>query len=165
MAGRAHLPSLQRKWGGQWCGLLWHLVRVCLGYKQLGLGPVILWSLLLRRAWGEGLPGDPWPSVLKPSFPPFPSPQDMFDKTKSSRMDVYGFSALWKFIQQWKNLFQQYDRDHSGSISYTELQQGEAVAGLSAQSQTQRRVSLALPTRCPLHCTRLPRHRPPLSLL
>lgn len=49
----------------------------------------------------------------------------MFDKTKSGRIDVYGFSALWKFIQQWKNLFQQYDRDRSGSISYTELQQGE----------------------------------------
>ena len=48
----------------------------------------------------------------------------MFDKTKSGRIDVYGFSALWKFIQQWKNLFQQYDRDRSGSISYTELQQG-----------------------------------------
>lgn len=49
----------------------------------------------------------------------------MFDKTKSGRIDVYGFSALWKFIQQWKNLFQQYDRDRSGSISYAELQQGE----------------------------------------
>lgn len=49
----------------------------------------------------------------------------MFDQTKSGRIDVYGFSALWKFIQQWKNLFQQYDRDRSGSISYTELQQGE----------------------------------------
>lgn len=48
----------------------------------------------------------------------------MFDKTKSGRIDVYGFSALWKFIQQWKNLFQQYDRDRSGSISHTELQQG-----------------------------------------
>ncbi|XP_019285454.2 peflin isoform X1 [Panthera pardus] len=48
---------------------------------------------------------------------------NMFDKTKSGRIDIYGFSALWKFIQQWKNLFQQYDRDRSGSISYTELQQ------------------------------------------
>lgn len=39
-------------------------------------------------------------------------------------MDVYGFSALLRFIQQWKNLFQQYDRDQSGSISFSELQQG-----------------------------------------
>lgn len=50
---------------------------------------------------------------------------DMFDKTKSGRIDLFGFSALWRFIQQWKNLFQQYDRDHSGSINFSELQQGE----------------------------------------
>ena len=37
---------------------------------------------------------------------------------------MYGFSALLRFIQQWKNLFQQYDRDQSGSISFSELQQG-----------------------------------------
>ncbi|XP_023363227.1 peflin isoform X2 [Otolemur garnettii] len=52
---------------------------------------------------------------------------NMFDKTKSGRIDVYGFSALWKFIQQWKNLFQQYDRDHSGSISHMELQQARPL--------------------------------------
>lgn len=48
----------------------------------------------------------------------------MFDKTRSGRIDVYGFSALLRFIQQWRNLFQQYDRDQSGSISFNELQQG-----------------------------------------
>lgn len=53
------------------------------------------------------------------------SSADMFDKTKSGRIDIFAFSALWRFIQQWKNLFQQYDRDRSGSISFSELQQGE----------------------------------------
>ncbi|KAM7319377.1 hypothetical protein ACRRTK_021060 [Alexandromys fortis] len=48
---------------------------------------------------------------------------NMFDKTKSDRIDVVGFSALWEFLQQWKSLFQQYDRDRSGSISSVELQQ------------------------------------------
>ncbi|XP_067167639.1 peflin isoform X2 [Apteryx mantelli] len=48
---------------------------------------------------------------------------NMFDKTGSGRMDVYGFSALLRFIQQWRNLFQQYDRDQSGSVSFSELQQ------------------------------------------
>lgn len=57
-------------------------------------------------------------SSLPPSCP------DMFDKTRSGRIDVYGFSALLRFIQQWRSLFQQYDRDHSGSISFSELQQG-----------------------------------------
>lgn len=61
----------------------------------------------------------------------------MFDKTKSGRIDVYGFSALWKFIQQWKNLFQQYDRDHSGSISCTELQQGEGWGTGSVHARSQ----------------------------
>lgn len=56
----------------------------------------------------------------------------MFDKTRSGRIDVYGFSALMRFIQQWKNLFQQYDRDQSGSISFSELQQG----GRGTETQT-----------------------------
>ncbi|KAM8959316.1 peflin isoform 1-T1 [Lycaon pictus] len=60
---------------------------------------------------------------------------NMFDKTKSGRIDVYGFSALWKFIQQWKNLFQQYDRDRSGSISHTELQQALSQMGYNLSPQ------------------------------
>lgn len=60
---------------------------------------------------------------------------NMFDKTKSGRIDVYGFSALWKFIQQWKNLFQQYDRDCSGSISCTELQQALSQMGYNLSPQ------------------------------
>lgn len=52
---------------------------------------------------------------------------DMFDKTRSGRMDLYGFSALWDFMQRWRALFQHYDRDRSGCISSMELQQGIAV--------------------------------------
>nr|KAF6379777.1 penta-EF-hand domain containing 1 [Myotis myotis] len=59
----------------------------------------------------------------------------MFDKTKAGRIDVHGFSALWKFIQHWKNLFQQYDRDRSGSISYTELQQALSQMGYNLSPQ------------------------------
>lgn len=60
---------------------------------------------------------------------------NMFDKTKSGRIDVIGFSALWKFLQQWRNLFQQYDRDRSGSISSTELQQALSQMGYNLSPQ------------------------------
>uniref|UniRef100_A0A8B9NY55 Peflin n=1 Tax=Apteryx owenii TaxID=8824 RepID=A0A8B9NY55_APTOW len=60
---------------------------------------------------------------------------NMFDKTGSGRMDVYGFSALLRFIQQWRNLFQQYDRDQSGSISFSELQQALSQMGYNLSPQ------------------------------
>ncbi|NXN26049.1 PEF1 protein, partial [Nycticryphes semicollaris] len=60
---------------------------------------------------------------------------NMFDKTRSGRIDVYGFSALMRFIQQWKNLFQQYDRDQSGSISFNELQQAFSQMGYNLSPQ------------------------------
>ncbi|KAK2518597.1 Pef1 [Columba guinea] len=60
---------------------------------------------------------------------------NMFDKTRTGRIDVYGFSALMRFIQQWKNLFQQYDRDQSGSISFSELQQAFSQMGYNLSPQ------------------------------
>uniref|UniRef100_A0A8B9FA73 Peflin n=1 Tax=Amazona collaria TaxID=241587 RepID=A0A8B9FA73_9PSIT len=60
---------------------------------------------------------------------------NMFDRTRSGRIDVYGFSALLRFIQQWKNLFQQYDRDQSGSISFSELQQAFSQMGYNLSPQ------------------------------
>ncbi|NWV70750.1 PEF1 protein, partial [Malurus elegans] len=60
---------------------------------------------------------------------------NMFDKTRSGRIDVYGFSALLRFIQQWRNLFQQYDRDQSGSISFGELQQAFSQMGYNLSPQ------------------------------
>lgn len=52
---------------------------------------------------------------------------DMFDKTRSGQIDLFGFSALWDFMQRWRALFQQFDRDRSGTINGTELQQGISV--------------------------------------
>nr|XP_060640149.1 peflin [Anolis sagrei ordinatus] len=60
---------------------------------------------------------------------------NMFDKTKSGRIDLYGFSALWRFIQQWRNLFQQYDRDRSGCINYNELHQALSQMGYNLSPQ------------------------------
>ncbi|KAL4624104.1 hypothetical protein GN956_G18898 [Arapaima gigas] len=60
---------------------------------------------------------------------------NMFDKTKSGRMDMFGFSALWVFMQQWRALFQQYDRDRSGCISGNELHQALAQMGYNLSPQ------------------------------
>ncbi|XP_062996231.1 peflin isoform X2 [Elgaria multicarinata webbii] len=60
---------------------------------------------------------------------------NMFDKNKSGRIDVYGFSALWRFLQQWRNLFQQYDRDQSGSINCNELHQALSQMGYNLSPQ------------------------------
>ncbi|ETE60722.1 Peflin [Ophiophagus hannah] len=60
---------------------------------------------------------------------------NMFDKSKSGRIDLYGFSALWRFIQQWRNLFQQFDRDHSGNITCNELHQALCQMGYNLSPQ------------------------------
>ncbi|KAM8796029.1 peflin [Eudromia elegans] len=60
---------------------------------------------------------------------------NLFDRSGSGRMDVYGFSALLRFIQQWRSLFQQYDRDQSGSISFEELQQALSQMGYRLSPQ------------------------------
>ncbi|XP_042361926.1 peflin [Plectropomus leopardus] len=60
---------------------------------------------------------------------------NMFDKTRSGRIDLFGFSALWDFIQRWRVLFQQYDRDRSGNISGTELHQALAQMGYNLSPQ------------------------------
>ncbi|XP_012431497.5 peflin isoform X1 [Taeniopygia guttata] len=60
---------------------------------------------------------------------------NMFDKTRSGRIDIYGFSALLRFIQSWRSLFQQYDRDQSGSISFSELQQAFSQMGYNLSPQ------------------------------
>uniref|UniRef100_A0A8C2YX72 Peflin n=1 Tax=Cyclopterus lumpus TaxID=8103 RepID=A0A8C2YX72_CYCLU len=60
---------------------------------------------------------------------------NMFDKTRSGRMDIFGFSALWDFMQRWRALFQQYDRDRSGCISGAELHQALAQMGYNLSQQ------------------------------
>ncbi|XP_027031719.1 peflin [Tachysurus fulvidraco] len=60
---------------------------------------------------------------------------NMFDKTKTGRIDVYGFSALWLFLQQWRVIFQQFDRDRSGSINSNELHQALSQLGYNLSPQ------------------------------
>ena len=50
----------------------------------------------------------------------------MFDRDKSGTINIYEFSDLFKYINQWKAMFEGIDRDRSGFIEQAELQQGTA---------------------------------------
>jgi len=45
----------------------------------------------------------------------------MFDTDKNGTIDVHEFSALWKYIQDWKACFDRFDTDRSGNIDTGEL--------------------------------------------
>uniref|UniRef100_A0A8C5P8T9 Peflin n=1 Tax=Leptobrachium leishanense TaxID=445787 RepID=A0A8C5P8T9_9ANUR len=60
---------------------------------------------------------------------------NMFDKTGTGKIDVFGFSALWRFVQQWKTMFHQFDRDRSGNISHGELHQALSQMGYTLSPQ------------------------------
>ena len=50
----------------------------------------------------------------------------MYDKNASGSIDVNEFQQLFSAINQWKAVFQGYDKDKSGSIEQSELTQGNA---------------------------------------
>ncbi|XP_056596750.1 peflin [Triplophysa dalaica] len=60
---------------------------------------------------------------------------NMFDKTKTGRVDIYGFSEMWTFLQQRRAMFQQFDRDRSGSINSNEMHQALSQMGYSLSPQ------------------------------
>ncbi|XP_072103337.1 peflin isoform X1 [Mobula birostris] len=60
---------------------------------------------------------------------------NMFDRNKIGKIDLQGFSALWRFLQQWRTMFQQFDRDRSGTINPQELQQALSQMGYNLSPQ------------------------------
>ena len=46
----------------------------------------------------------------------------MFDRDQSGTINFPEFVNLWTYIQQWKGVFDRYDRDRSGAIEVNELQ-------------------------------------------
>ena len=49
----------------------------------------------------------------------------MYDKNASGSIDVNEFQQLFSAINQWKGVFQGYDKDRSGTIEQSELSQGK----------------------------------------
>ncbi|KAL0947392.1 hypothetical protein HGRIS_013506 [Hohenbuehelia grisea] len=45
----------------------------------------------------------------------------IFDTDRSGSIGFSEFAGLWKYIQDWQNVFRHFDRDHSGSIEGHEL--------------------------------------------
>ncbi|KAJ3878823.1 hypothetical protein F5051DRAFT_351292 [Lentinula edodes] len=44
-----------------------------------------------------------------------------FDVDRSGTINYNEFAGLWKYIQDWQNVFRHFDRDHSGTIEGYEL--------------------------------------------
>jgi Ca2+-binding EF-hand superfamily protein len=45
----------------------------------------------------------------------------MFDHDQTGKVEFQEFCALWGYINTWRGIFQNYDRDRSGYISNQEL--------------------------------------------
>ena len=50
----------------------------------------------------------------------------MFDKNASGTIDLNEFQQLFNYINQWKGVFQSFDKDRSGKIEQQELMQGNS---------------------------------------
>ena len=48
----------------------------------------------------------------------------MFDLDRSGSINVHEFGSLFKYINDWKGLFERIDRDRSGFIEDGEFRQG-----------------------------------------
>jgi Ca2+-binding EF-hand superfamily protein len=47
---------------------------------------------------------------------------NIFDTDRSGQIGYNEFAGLWKYIKDWQGVFHHFDRDRSGSIDGTELQ-------------------------------------------
>ena len=45
----------------------------------------------------------------------------MFDRDNTGKIDLNEFGQLWNYLGQWRQVFNRYDVDRSGSISQQEL--------------------------------------------
>ena len=45
----------------------------------------------------------------------------LFDRDNNGTIDITEFNQLWQYINQWKGVFERYDKDRSGNIDAGEL--------------------------------------------
>ncbi|KAI9507757.1 hypothetical protein F5148DRAFT_1284835 [Russula earlei] len=46
----------------------------------------------------------------------------LFDTHRTGSIDFNGFTGLWRYIEDWQHVFRHFDRDRSGTIDSSELQ-------------------------------------------
>lgn len=53
----------------------------------------------------------------------------MFDKTQRGQLGFEEFKQLWKYIEDWRQCFQSFDKDKSGNINKEELKSALTTFG------------------------------------
>jgi len=59
----------------------------------------------------------------------------MFDTNRSGTVNFDEFCGLWGFLSAWRSLFDRFDQDHSGSISYPEFNEALVAFGYRLSQQ------------------------------
>lgn len=59
----------------------------------------------------------------------------MFDRNKTGTVDIYDFEKLYNYINQWLQVFKNFDRDASGHIEESELTQALTQMGFRFSPQ------------------------------
>ncbi|KAE8864742.1 hypothetical protein PTNB73_05630 [Pyrenophora teres f. teres] len=59
----------------------------------------------------------------------------MFDTNRSGTVNFDEFCGLWGFLSAWRSLFDRFDQDHSGNISYSEFSEALVAFGYRLSQQ------------------------------
>ena len=62
-------------------------------------------------------------------------PPGIFDQDGNGTIDLKEFQQLWQYINQWKGVFDRYDKDKSGNIDVRELHTAYSEMGFRVSMQ------------------------------